>query len=156
MHWVCWVWGQRAAPGQVGRCRESPWWQAPLMPISPELSCLGSVGVGHAGWGMSSSQCHQALPGDPAVLRERQTHAQHHTCLQRAAAEALHTVGPQLLPLWTRRSPKGEEAFRQRLKTKGPHCCEPRTSGSRQSREGSGDLSPLGLVHVQEGEGGPG
>ena len=28
---------------------------------------------------------------------------------------------------------------------KGPHCCEPRTSGSRQGGEGSGDSQPTGI-----------
>lgn len=73
---------------------------------------------------------------------------QHHTSARRAAAEAMHTVGPQLgvtslLPLWTRCFPKGK-AFRQRLEMKGPPCCEPRTSGPSQGGEGSGNSQPAG------------
>lgn len=107
------------------------------------------------GWGVSSSQCHQALPGHLAVLRETDARAASHA-LTKAAAEAVHTVGPQLwvtslLPQWTRCFPKGK-AFRQRLEMKGPACCEPRTSGPSQGGEGSGNPQPTG---TQEGEGGP-
>lgn len=48
LRWVCRVWGQRAAPGQVDRCWESPWGQAPLLPTPPEPS---SEPLGGGAWG---------------------------------------------------------------------------------------------------------
>lgn len=41
------------------------------------------------------------------------------------------------------------------MKTTGPPCCELENLGIQAGREGSAILSPLGLAHVQEKEGGP-
>lgn len=94
---------------------------------------------------MSSSQCHQALPGHLAVLRETDTRAASHVLTKGSCRGPAHSGSSALGDFASPTVDKGK-AFRQRLEMKGPPCCEPRTSGSRQGGEGSGDSQPAGLA----------